>query len=227
MKTNKLAKTLLTALCLICALSVSARPKAIADIMMKDGTAYKGVELVLPKGWENNIKYKDVANKKEVKLESNDVDYIVFWHKDAPERKALIKYMFTGKYDPKTNEIDTVPREKEKWWFTLETAGEHLSYWICFTQIDPSKKGISFAVRDYPHHLVKPEMPNRAFLVPINGLKPSTTRDWLKGFLADDPVIADSIANKGYFKVKDSRRIGNFYNPFSYDLIVLDYNPRK
>ncbi len=70
-------------------------------------------------------------------------------------------------------------------------------------------------------------MPDRAFLVPINGLKPSTTRDWLKGFLSDDPVIADSIANKGYYKVKDSRRIGNFYNPFSYDQIAIDYNPKR
>lgn len=198
----------------------------MASILMKDGSTFKNVELVLPRGWDKNIQFKD-ADKKEMKLESNDVDYVVFWHKDSPERQALIKYMYTGKYDPKTNEIDTVPREKEMWWFALETAGEHLSYWLCINQISPSKKSISFSVRDYPHHLVKPEMPDRAFLVPINGLKPSTTRDWLKGFLADDPVIADSIANKGYFKVKDSRRIGNFYNPFSYDLIAIDYNPQR
>ncbi len=226
MKISNFVKTLLTIFCIACALTASAKPKAIADIMMKDGSTYENVELVLPKGWEKKIKFKDAA-KKDVKLESNDVDYILFWHKNSPDRKAVIKYMYTARYDTKTNEIDTVPREKEKWWFALDTAGEHLSYWLCLQQIYPSKIGISFSVRDYPNHLVKPEMPDRAFLVPINGLKPSTTRDWLKGFLSDDPVIADSIANKGYYKVKDSRRIGNFYNPFSYDQIAIDYNPKR
>ncbi len=226
MKTNQLLKTVLAVIFLICSLSILARPKAIANIIMKDGTSFNRVELELPKGWEKKIKFKD-DSRKEVKLQSNDVDYIVFWHKDSPQRQAIIKYMFTAKYDRKTNEIDTVPRENERWWLTLDTAGEHLSYWLCFTQIQPSKGGISFSVRDYPNHLVKPEMPDRAFMVPINGLKPSVTRDWLKGFLSDDPVMADSIANKGYYKVKDSRRIGNFYNPFSYDLIVLDYNPKR
>ena len=226
MKTNKLIRTILTVVCMVCSLAASARPKAIADIIMKDGTRFSNVELVLPRGWEKNIKFKDTSNK-EIKFESDNVAHIVFWHKENPEHKAIIKYMFSAKYNPKTNEIDTVPRQKEKWWFTLESAGDHLSYWICFKEIKPSKKGISYIIRDYPHHFVKPEMPDRAFQISINGFKPSTTRDWLRGFLADDPVLTKSISDKGYYNVKKSNRQGNFYNPFFFEQIAIDYNPQK
>lgn len=226
MKTNKLIGIILQAFCMICALGVSAKSKGIADIVMKDGSTFQSVNLDLPKGWDKTVKFKDTADK-EVKLESNDIDYIVFWHKDAPDHKALIRYMFTARYNPKTNEIDTVPRQKEKWWFALESSGDHLSYWVCFQEIKPSKKGISYIIRDYPHHFVKPEMPDRAFLIQINGMKPSTTRNWLKGFLADDPLLTEAITDKGYFSIKKSNRQGNFYNPFFFEQIAVDYNPQK
>ena len=226
MKVNKLIRTILTALCVLCALGASAKAKGVADITMKDGTTFKNVELILPKGWDSKIKFKD-ASEKEVKLESNDVEHIVLWHKDAPEHKALIKYMFTAKYNPKTNEIDTVPREKEKWWFTLESAGDHLSYWICFNEIKPSKKGITYIIRDCPHHFVKPEMPDRAFMIVTNSIKPGTIRNWLKGFLADDPVLTEALNDKGYYNKKKSLRQGNLYNPYFFEEMAVDYNPKK
>lgn len=226
MKTNKHIRTILTALCVICALGASAKAKGVADITMKDGTTFKNVELILPKGWDKNIKFKD-DSVKEVKLESNDVEQIVFWHKENPEHKALIKYMFTARYNPKTNEIDTVPRQKEKWWFTLESAGDHLSYWVCFKEINLSKKEISYIIRDYPHHFVKPEMPDRAFMIAINSMKPGTTRNWLIGFLADDPVMVEALNDKGYFDKKKSNRQGNFYNPYFFEQMAVDYSPQK
>ena len=63
MKTNKLIRTILTVVCMVCSLAASARPKAIADIIMKDGTRFSNVELVLPRGWEKNIKFKDASNQ--------------------------------------------------------------------------------------------------------------------------------------------------------------------
>lgn len=53
------------------------------------------------------------------------------------------------------------------------------------------------------------------------------TRDWLKSFLADGPDLTEKITDKGYFSNKTSLRQGNFYNPFLYEEIAIDYNPRK
>lgn len=226
MRTNVIIRILLIWILSIPAICGSAKSNAVADITMKDGSAFRNVEFELPKGWSKTIKFKGPDNN-NVKLESDSIEYIVFWHKDEPERQALIKYMHTARYNTKTNEIDTVPRKGEDWWFTLESAGEHLSYWICFSQIKLSKKSINYIIRDYPHHFVKPEMPDRAFLIALNSMKPGTTRNWLKGFLADDPVITEAIANKGYFNVKKSNRQGNFYNPYFFEQIAIDYKPQK
>lgn len=204
------------------ALCAAAKSNVAADITMKDGAKYENVDLKLPKGWDDKVKF--AAGDRQVVLDGNDVEHIVFWHKDAPERKALIKYMYTAKFKPKTNEIDTVPRKDEQWWHALEAAGKHLSYWIRFKQIKPSKKSISFEIVEYPYFFVKPEMPDRAFSIAYNSLKRSTTRDWLCGFLADDPAITKAISEKGYFD-KKRKHNGNDYNPFFFEKIAEDYAP--
>ncbi len=67
-------------------------------------------------------------------------------------------------------------------------------------------------------------MPDRAFSIAYNSLKRSTTRDWLCGFLADDPAITKAISEKGYFD-KKRKHNGNDYNPFFFENIAEDYAP--
>lgn len=224
MKTKAILSTLL--FILLCALCAAAKPGARADIVLADGSTIANVEIKLPDGWSNNVKYTDESGK-EQKLDADAIDRIVFWHSEAPDSKALIKCLYTATYKPKTNEMDTTARKKEQWWMTLEAAGEHLSYWICYEKIKLSKKGISYQIRDYPHHFVKPSMPDRAFRIALNTAKPAATREWLCGFLADDPEMVKALENKGYYNRKESNRQGNFYNPYLYEQIVVDYKPNS
>lgn len=52
-------------------------------------------------------------------------------------------------------------------------------------------------------------------------------RDWLKAFLSDDPELVERITDKGYFNRRKALRHGNDYNPFFFEDIAVDYNPKK
>ena len=197
----------------------TAKNYARADVMMKDGTVKKDVEIRLPKGWEEklNIKVGDV----EETLKADDVDYFELWHSDNPSQRALIKSFYIGEYKHKKNYLDT---RNQMGWMALQSAGEYLGYWIWFDKIILKSDKIKYQVDDKSHCFVKRNS-EVAVMIPLNLLVPKRTREWLKAFLADDPELTERITDKGYFNKKRPYHQGNNYNPFFFEDIAVDYNP--
>lgn len=212
---------LLLSMLIIAAACCLAKNNARATVTMKDGTVRENVEINLPKGWDKKLKIK--SGKNEETLQAEDVDYFVLWHNDNPEQKAVIKYIGTAKFKHKTNESELY---NQKGWMSLYSAGDHLSYWIWFNKINLKSKGIKYEIDDNSHFFLK-KGAEHAFMIPINNMLPSRTRDWLKAFLADDPELAEKITDKGYFNRKNPYHQGTNYNPFFFEEIAVDYNPKR
>lgn len=202
-------------------LGCNAKNDARATIVMKDGTVKENVEINLPKGWVEKLKIK-VGNIEEI-LKAGDVDYFELWHCANPDQKALIKPFFIGEYKHKKNYLDI---RKQMGWMALQSAGDHLSYWIWFDKIILKPDKIKYQINDHSHCFVKRNS-DVAVMIPINLMAPKRTRDWLKAFLADDPVLTEKITEKGYFNRKNPYHQGNNYNPFFFEDMASDYNPQR
>lgn len=210
------------------ALTVNAKNDARADIFFTNGSIIEGVELKLPASWYDKVEY--TFEDKRHKIHADSIDHILLYHVDAPERKAYIRRNPVGEFDHKKNEVKDW---KVKNWQFLESAGEHLLYWVAFWKVKVKKDKFSFTLganeRSYatPYYFQKTSSPI-SFNIPANPYRTGVTRDWLTVFLADDPEIVKHISEKGYFskKQKDAMRHGgNDFNPFYYEDIAVDYTP--
>lgn len=214
-------------LAVITAFAVSAKNDARADIFFVNGKVLENVGLKLPGSWHDRVEY--FIDGKKHKIHADSVDHILLYHVDVPERKAYLRRNFIGKFDHNKNEIIDW---KAKNWQVLESAGEHLLYWVSFYKVKVGKKDFTFSIGAYsgayttPYYFQKPSDPI-AFNIPSNFYRPGVTRDWLSVYLADDPEIVKRISEKGYFSKKQSDflRHGNAANPFYYEDIAVDYNP--
>lgn len=213
-------RTKLLLLLLIFAVAIgTAKNNARATVVMKDGGIRENVEIQLPKGWDKKLKIK--VNNTETTLMAEDVDHFILWHIDNPENKAVIKYIGIGSFNHKKKEYDL---RDSKGWMSLYSAGEQLSYWIWFNKIKLKAKDIKYEVDDNAHYFLK-KGSEHAIRIPVNLLLPGKTRDWLKAFLEDDPVLVNNITEKGYYNKKKPYHQGNNYNPFFFEDIAEDYNP--
>lgn len=217
------------AVVLLIAIVAVAKNNAHADIFFVSGNKLENVELKLPGSWYEKVEY--FINGKKMKIHADSIDHILLYHVDYPERKAYLKRNPIGKYDFGKNEINDF---KAKNWQVLESAGEHLAYWVSFWKVKVGKDGFSFNLGAYegarttPYYFKKPSDPI-AFNIPSNFYRPGATRDWLVQYLADDPEIVQQFSEKGYFSKKQSDflRHGTAANPFYYENIAIDYNPVK
>lgn len=211
------------------AVSAFAKNDARADIYLTSGTVLENIEIKLPGSWYEIVEY--FIDGKKHKINADMIDHLVLYHVDAPERKAYLRWNPIGKFDHKKQEISG---GKVKNWQILESVGDNLLYWISFWKVKVSKKGFSFNLganeRAYttPYYFQKPTDPFPVN-IPSNFYRPGATRDWLVTYLADDPEIVKRISEKGYFSKKQSDflRHGSAANPFYYEDIAVDYNPRK
>ncbi len=211
------------------AFSANAKNEARADIFFNNGTVTECVELKLPSSWHEKFEY--VADGKKQKIHADSIDHILLYHVEAPERKAYVRRNPVGEFDHKKNEVKDC---KAKNWQFLESAGEHLCYWVAFWKVKVKKDGFSFTLGanassyDTPYYFQKPG--NALSLnIPANPYRTGTTRDWLVTYLDDDPELVKRISEKGYYskKAKDGwRHGGNDFNPFFFEEIAVDYNPR-
>ncbi|MDE5628504.1 MAG: hypothetical protein K2I69_02985 [Muribaculaceae bacterium] len=215
-------KTKLFLLMLVIGAAVgAAKNNAIANVVMQDGSVKENVFIDLPKGWANKIKIKS-GNTQET-IQSEDVDHFVLWHSDNPDEKVIIKYLGVGEYNSKKDKKEL---RNSKGWMAEFSAGEHMSYMIWFNKIILKSNKIKFEINDNSHYFLK-KGEDYAFRIPVNLVKPSNTRNWLKAFLADDPELTAMITEKGYYNKKRPYHQGTNYNPFFFEDIALDYNPRQ
>lgn len=220
---------LLSVLCILTSVSVLAKNEARADIYFANGTTLENIELKLPGSWYEKVEY--FIDGKKHKIHADSIDHILLYHVDYPDKKAYLRRNSIGKYDFDKNEV--IDWKAKNWQF-LESAGEHLAYWVSFWKVKVGKNGFSFNVGAYegarttPYYFQKPSDPI-AFNIPSNFYRPGATRDWLTKYLADDPVIVERITEKGYFSKKQSDflRHGSAANPFYYEEIAVDYTPNK
>lgn len=222
-------KLLFIVLCFLAVLAAVAKNDARADIFFTNGEVLENVELKLPGSWFDKVEY--FIDGKKHKVHADSVDHLLLYHVDAPERKAYLRRNYIGQYDFKKNELVDW---KAKNWQVLESAGEHLLYWVSFWKVKVGKDKFTFNLGAYegarrtPYYFQKPTDPI-AFNIPSNFYRPGATREWLAAYLADDPEIVERISDKGYFSKKQSDflRHGNAANPFYYEDIAVDYNPQK
>lgn len=221
-------KQLLTLILIaIAGLTAYAKNNARADIYFNNGTVLENIELKLPGSWYEKVEYFIEGKKKQIHADS--INHILLYHVDYPERKAYLQWNPIGKYDFKKNEINDF---KAKNWQVLESAGEHLLYWVSFWKVKVGKDGFTFNVGAYegarttPYYFQKPKDPI-AFNIPSNFYRPGATREWLVQYLSDDPDMVERITEKGYFSKRQSDflRHGSAANPFYYEDIAVDYNP--
>lgn len=211
------------------AFTINAKNNARADIFFVNGTVLENIELKCPRSWYDKVEY--FIDGKKHKIHADSIDHMLLYHVDYPENKAYLRRNAIGKYDFAKNEL--IDWKAKNWQF-LETAGEHLLYWVSFWKVKLGKKGFTFSVGAYegtyttPYYFKKPTDPI-ALNIPSNFYKPGATRDWLIQYLADDPEIVKCISEKGYFSKKQSDflRHGSAANPFYYEDIAVDYNPQK
>lgn len=212
---------------LVMALTANAKNDTRADIFFTNGSVIEGVELKLPSSWHDKVEYQHEGKKH--KIHADSIDHILLYHVEAPERKAYVRRNPVGEFDHKKNEVKDL---KVKNWQFLESAGEHLLYWVAFWKVKVKKDNFSFTLGanassyDTPYYFQKPSNPI-SLNIPANPYRTGVTRDWLAVFLADDPEIVKHISEKGYFskKWKNVHRHGNDANPFNYEEIAVDYNP--
>lgn len=197
-----------------------AKSNVMADVVMADGKNLNNVEFNIPKSWEKQVKV--AVGGEEMKLPAEEIERIVFWHKDSPEQQYVLVYKEEGKFDRKHNEIKGYG---SKSWFTVEAVGEHLVWLVEYLKIKPSASKMTIQVATKPNHFLKAgtdiavEIPDDNFL---------RVGKWLREFLADDSEIIKNITNKGYEDRRQAfRHGGNVYNPFLYELIVVDYTPNR
>lgn len=221
---------LLTALAIIfAAITAFAKNDARADIYFVNGNVLENIELKLPGSWYEKVEY--YIDGKKHKIHADSIDHMLLYHVDFPERKAYLSWNPIGKYDFKKGELIDF---KAKNWQMLESAGEHLAYWVSFWKVKVGKNGFTFNVGAYegarttPYYFKKPSDPI-ALNIPSNFYRPGATREWLVNYLSDDPEIVECITDKGYFSKKQSDflRHGTAAIPFYYEDIAVDYNPKK
>jgi len=198
-----------------------AKNNARCTVVMTDGSVKENVEIDLPKGWVEKLKIKD-GNTAET-LSAAEVDYFELWHSDSPDRKVMVKSVFVGEYDHKKEEMK--PRS-QRGWMAVVSAGDYLSYLIWFEKIILKPDKIRYTINDNSHCFLK-RGSDCAVMIPVNLLVPKRTRDWLKGFLADDADLTERITEKGYFNKKNPYHQGTNYNPFFFEDIAVDYHPDK
>lgn len=197
-----------------------AKSNVMADVVMADGKNLNNVEFNIPKSWEKQVKV--AVGGEEMKLPAEEIERIVFWHKDSPEQQYVLVYKEEGKFDRKHNEIKGYG---SKSWFTVEAVDEHLVWLVEYLKIKPSASKMTIQVATKPNHFLKAgtdiavEIPDDNFL---------RVGKWLREFLADDSEIIKNITDKGYEDRRQAfRHGGNVYNPFLYELIVVDYTPNR
>lgn len=214
----KLRMTLAFVLALSGCVYLWAKSDVIGEMVMIDGKKLDNVEIKLPKGSANNVSI--VADDKEMKIPSDSIASLLFWHKDNPGQKCMLVYMQEGEWNRKLKEIKGW---KYKSWFVVETIGDHLIYLTEYLKIKPSSSKIKIDVMTKPNHFVKKgtdvavEIPDDNFF---------RVGKWLREFLSDDSKIVERIGDKGYEDRRQAfRKGGNYYNPFLYEVIAIDYNP--
>lgn len=197
-----------------------AKSNVMANVVMSDGKKLNNVELNIPKWSEKQVKV--AVGGEEMKLPAEEIDIIVFWHKDSPEQQYVLVYKEAGKFDRKHNEIKSYG---SKSWFTVEAVGEHLVWLVQYLKIKPSASKMTIQLPTKPNHFLKAgtdiavEIPDDNFL---------RVGKWLREFLADDSEIVKKITDKCYQDRRQAfRHGGNVYNPFLYELIVVDYTPNR
>ena len=197
-----------------------AKSNVMADVVMSDGKKLNNVELNIPKWREKQVKV--TVGGEEMKLPAEEIDIIVLWHKDSPEQQYVLVYKEAGKFDRKHNEIKSYG---SKSWFTVEAVGEHLVWLVQYLKIKPSASKMTIQLPTKPNHFLKAgtdiavEIPDDNFL---------RVGKWLREFLADDSEIVKKITDKCYQDRRQAfRHGGNVYNPFLYELIVVDYTPNR
>ena len=134
-------------LLLVCATLYVSAGSARADILMKNGIKYEGVEVSPPWGADKELKAK--IDGKKTKITSDSIDMVVIWHKDRPDEQYVIKWMRALIFRHKENRLENAYRS----WFALHQAGDHLSYWIEINSFKLKKKYMRISVPQEAHFL--------------------------------------------------------------------------
>ena len=74
---------------------LSAKSNVMADVVMADGKKLNNVEFYIPKSWDKQVKV--AVGGEEMKLSAEEIERIVFWHKDSPEQQYVLVYKEEGK----------------------------------------------------------------------------------------------------------------------------------
>ena len=215
-------RTIIFLLMATVAIAAAAKPRGLANVYMKNGTEYTGVEIKCPNGWDDKIQFKDGETKYKVK--SDSIEHMEIWHEANPDNKVYLIWSDWTTWDAKKDKFDKV-RTKDRKWFSLEAAGDNLAYWMSITNVKPGKKSISMNVTASPHFLLK-RGSNLLIYIPY-GAKRSITLNWLGAYLGDDEVLAEDILNEKYFDRKQATRQGTIHNSFLIEDICKDYTPGR
>lgn len=222
-------KIILSFICFICmCVSIHAAQKAIGTIHMKDGSKYSCVEVELPGGTVEEFKIK--SDGKKIKIQSNDVDSLIVWHKSNPDDQYLMVYSKRREIDYEKGD-DQI--EKYSKWFVLKNKGEYVSVWVYACMVDVTRNGIVTAPCDtkygyntfYSFWKAGDEYP----VYMKYNRKTEKTEAWCAKFFSDDEALSAKILDKQYRadSYKESRRFGTMLCDMMLERIASDYSPSK
>lgn len=97
---NRYCRYILILLTLSFTMSANAKSKFTADIKMRNGHEYSGVELTTPKSWDKEVAVK--INGEKLKIKGDSIDHIVFWPTKYPDNPQIICWHTYGSIDNKT-----------------------------------------------------------------------------------------------------------------------------
>ncbi len=99
---NRYCRYILILLTLSFTMSANAKSKFTADIKMRNGHEYSGVEFTTPKSWDKEVAVK--INGEKLKIKGDSIDHIVFWPTKYPDNPQIICWHTYGSIDNKTGE---------------------------------------------------------------------------------------------------------------------------
>ena len=97
---NRYCRYILILLTLSFTMSANAKSKFTADIKMRNGHEYSGVEFTTPKSWDKEVAVK--INGEKLKIKGDSIDHIVFWPTKYPDNPQIICWHTYGSIDNKT-----------------------------------------------------------------------------------------------------------------------------
>ncbi|WP_290431453.1 hypothetical protein [Paramuribaculum intestinale] len=225
---NRYCRYIFILLTLSFTMSANAKSKFTADIKMRNGHEYSGVEFTTPKSWDKEVAVK--INGEKLKIKGDSIDHIVFWPTKYPDNPQIICWHTYGSIDNKTGEYkpncghNAKKGEPSKQWFAIHAAGEHVNLWSCFSSIKLTGETVYFTTTlSSPYFFQKHD--GLFVHIPFTLFKSGKTREWLSTFFSDDEPLAEILSDKSqlYDRGSAAYRKGSLYTPYKYEDIVKLY----